>query len=305
MEISLEGVRDEPMRERLLTKENYQLLEHLLHLNYLKLDYLEAENKEEKLDYGKKIKKKDLEIILEGSLEDIENFLQIKIEKPRIKKSGLFSKNMDSIMALGLYAGAAVMSFGGIDTLFSGISVCSLIGGGYFLGNSLISLLGARMLHRELNRACYKVGSNTIHEPLPMLRNREMIVKNDLYHELSHVALHQKYPQLRLENQLRIFNEGFATSVDINVMNKVPKKEATYFAMWRKSLFLKEAYKEMSLELRLPKSNALAKRKYSEKLSGDDLIFYTYGTALFTIAEHKHPEENIYQKILRGDLFVL
>ncbi len=311
------------------TRENFQLLEHMIHEMYTKdikqlMD--EGQSSEEAFDYGKKIGGNDLKRILDQSKEDVDKFLGLSLEeKPSIAKVGLwtidkFTKQIWADYLLGYSAlGATLAGCISMNPTY-GTLVAQLLT--FMLGAGL--LIRGRIDHKHLTRSdCYyDVPCEKIRIKLKpeYFFNSEIGVKPVVDHEYSHFVLFKSLfkdvslSEFSNKRIMSVFEEGFAMGVEEAMGRDYHKKTGNVaYILPCLELYLdilKYVYLNTASEISLKPSDALYKDgilKHCEAASdatNDDNVFHAYGYALFKILEYKHGL-GIYRKTVNSDLSFL
>lgn len=308
------------------TKENFQLLEHMIHEMYTKdIKQLtdEGQSSKDAFNYGKKIGRKDLKRILDQSKEDVDSFLGLSLkEKPSIAKGGILTVDKLTKTIWSYYiVGSGILggSFAGVafapELLYLHLFTATLGVGNLYL---------ARTNHKLLNRydCCYDVSCKKIRVKLKpeYFLDREVGVKPVVDHEYAHFvllnSLLKDVPSSGIDNTGRfdVFEEGFAMGVEEAMGRDYHKKTGNVaYILPCLELYLdilKYVYLNTASEISLNPSEALYKDgilKHGEAASdatNDDNVFHAYGYALFKILEHKQGL-GIYRKTVNSDLSFL
>lgn len=314
------------MISKVRTRENFQLLEHIIHEMYIKdIKRLSKERQdlEEVSSYGNKIGRNDLRRILDQSKDDIDSFLGLSLkDKPSIAKGGILT----------------------IDELTNNIWSCYITSGG-LLGASLagaifapellplylfsvvaggVILFLARMNHKLLNRHdcyydayCKKIRIKLKPE---YFFDREVGVKPLVDHEYAHFvllnSLLKDVPSSGIGNtgKFDVFEEGFAEGIEEAMGQQHYRKtgNAAYILPVLDIHFnlLKYVYLDTAKKNSFSVSDALYRKDFindaiSINLPEDNTyVLHAYGKALFKILEHKHGL-GIYRKTVNNDLSFL
>lgn len=304
-------------------RENLQLLEHLIDKMYND-DYKPILTQKESIDYGKKVRKADLERVLGDSKEETDRFLGLDFEdKPSIGKTGIFENDSFTNPILGGYAlgsfllGASMYAFANNPYSFF-TSILSSLG----FGCGLACLNYAIKHHRILkdNGPCFyhnyfkKIRVDLEKE---YMLDREAGLRTALSHEYSHFLIDKLFFEKTCDSNIKskdfsIFDEGFAEGVEEAMGRK--NYEKTGNAAWIFSFLdihvnlLYLAYLDIAKQAGFKTSDSLAKTLCDlTQLTPENLheynsnLFHAYGKALFKTLEFKYGSF-VYKDIAAGNL---
>lgn len=316
-------VGDDILLAKFRNRENLQLLEHLIDKVYNE-DYKPISMQKESLDYGKKLRRADLERVLGDSKEETDRFLGLDFEdKPSIGSTGIFENDGFTNLILGGYAlgsfllGASMYAFAS-----SPHSIFTSLLYGLWASGGLAYLNHARKNHRILkdNGPCFY---HTLFKKVRVdfdkkyMLDREVGLRTALNHEYPHFLIDKLFFEKTCDSNIKsgdfnIFDEGFAEGVEEAIGRK--NYEKTGNAAWIFSFLdihidlLYQAYLDIAKQAGFKTSDSLAKmlcdftQLKSENLPDyNDHLLHAYGKALFKTLEFKYGPF-FYKDIAKGNL---
>ncbi len=240
----LEQIKNKNLQKYVMNNQNIQLLEEILNEEIKEFRPIQKLKEEGKLEFGTKLKKKEMPIILEEIKAEVDSFLGLEnIETPRVGYFNLFrldkiNKTLLNIYSLGAFqfglAAYSIITDGQMD-LFSGAGI---IIGAAFTGV-------AYKLHKKV-----KEGNsyNTLTKQIVLPRKKRATrVENiiTIGHEYTHHAL-GCIGIKQEEKEYTLFSEGMGRGVEKHLARIYSEKEgnqAYAFDVLERSIHeLKNAY---------------------------------------------------------------
>lgn len=308
-------ISDGILLNKVRTKENFQLLEHLIN-EMCEKDY---KHLSETKDFGKKVGRFGLKRILEQSKDDVDSFLGVDYEdKPSVGRTDLLEIDKYTIELWGHYAKGAIASGIGMYIWMNGNAlpyneILSLLFFGYGAVNFFDFMHGCRFLKKHpcyYHRPCSKirVGNSSGH-----CLDSEVGLRPALSHEYSHFLIDKLFfSGMRSCNDFSVFDEGFATGVE-EIVSRANYDKTGNSAWIEPSLrshieVLCLAYLDIAHKIGAKPSEGTLKTvdRFAKGVTPatahlDQNIFHGYGKALFKMLDFKYGL-GIYKDIIDGNL---
>jgi len=297
----LSQIENEYMKERILRKENISAIEYILNRDSQQFERLKQVKVKNKLDFGKKIKNKELSAFSLEICSEVDYFLGISSEEiPKIEYFKLFRLNFFNFILLSSYGESSLMIANSLTSLLINKNLQGLI----LLAIGSGSFIATNLLHNSKKQSRYYPESEKI--------NLKKIKRNVLIPTLGHEYVHhiQNINGLRGENY-SIFEEGHSRGVEKHLAKVYKEKEDNEAFIFNsldklvgesKSVYIWMCEKfNKSVNKNLLKSKS--SRDYCEKVFRRFKKIPTphaIGNSLFSIYEENSGEE-IYKNMIHGN----
>jgi len=324
---TLEQIEDCKLKSEVLKKENIPILEEILNKEIEEYKKLKRLNEEGKLNFGKKLKNKELQKTFVDIKKEVDEFLQVQnIESPEIGYYNIFQFRKTNLKYAGVYAALASIltpaAYYAI-TNFNPIAIFGTIAG-TMIAKGII----------EYHKEEYNISTYSPLEETIDLSKKDANKTNNIVisaHEYTHHILSKKGILQATVNtygtSYESFSEGISRGVERHISKVWSEKEDNpsyrYNALNRGLYELKKTYEWTCHKLGVKRNKALLKTKTTtdedvdkavnvlikENMAIETIITrlrktkeagsYDIGNTYFTIQEAKYGAEIYAQAVKR------